>query len=141
MSRRPVIAILAAVFVAGLAAAASAATQEYHITVPLTLKGLPAIGTNRSITVSCAVGPASMSYSTGTGDATGSTGTGSTQAKLPLSQPGGMSQDVVVIVTDSQTTTATGRGTGVGATTYLCWGKYSPSSTATPVNFITGLLH
>lgn len=142
MSVRPVIAILVAVFVAGLAGAAMAATQEYTITVPLTLKGVPfAAPGQKSITVTCAVGPASMAYSTDTGDATGSNGEGKTVVKL--SAAGSVvTQNVVVTVTDAQTSPGPGGpANGKAATTYLCWGKYSPTSTATPVNFITGLLH
>jgi len=135
MSSRPVIAILIATFVAGFAVAASAATQEYTITVPLTLKGIPASPGQKSITVTCAIGPSSMSYSTGTGDAVGAIGNGKTVVNLTAQQTT-MTQDVPVTVTDPGTSSG-----GRSGMTYLCWGKLSPSSVATPVNFITGPLH
>jgi len=134
MSRKPIFAVFAALLFAGATASAYAATQEFDIKVPLSVKALSA---PEAITVSCAVGGANMAYSTATGDATDSTGKGST--KVTYSSLTGASMDVVVVVTDSGPAAGSpGAGAGAGKVQkqYLCWGKLEKSTT--PVNFISG---
>jgi hypothetical protein len=136
MSHRPALAAFAALLFAGATAIASAATQEFDIKVPVTVK---ALSTAQSLTVFCAVGGANMAYSTATGDATNSTGKGSTRVQYSPTGPTPM--DVVVVVTDQGTTGPAGSGAGAGKgplRNYLCWGKFE--GITTPVNFISGAI-
>jgi len=151
MNRRPIIAaIVVSLFIAG-GAAAFAATQEYDITVPLTVNGLStgSPGLRRGINVYCAVGGQSLAYSTATGDATGALGKGSTE-KVALTggdgKPLAMPINVKVVVTDAQTAgnnVGAGPSGGGGSSQYLCWGKLTTASgdiLPTPLNFVSGPL-
>jgi hypothetical protein len=134
MIRRSIAAIFAGAFVLAGAVAAFAATQEYDITVPVTLKNLKA-ALPAGITISCAVGRGNtLAYSTASGGATGATGSGSTHSSL--GSPDGKLPpvtDVVVVVAEEQTTLGSLASVGVQ---YLCWGKLDKGTT--PVNFING---
>jgi hypothetical protein len=151
MNRRSIAAILAVAFVFAGAAAAFAATQEYDITVPVTVKlpkGAPGAGgetIGRSgsaaaasgITISCAVGRGgTLAYSTASGGATGATGSGSTHSQF-FDSTGKLIPvlDVVVVVAEEQGNQGTGMGSA-NAGQYLCWGKLDNGTT--PVNFISG---
>jgi hypothetical protein len=139
MNRRSSAAIFAGAFVLAGAAAAFAATQEYDITVPVTLKGTAE--RTAGITISCAVGRPGLAYSTASGGATGATGSGSTHASIGVRDALGKllpPVDVVVVVAE-QATGSTGLGAdATGAAQYLCWGKLDKGTT--PVNFISGAL-
>ena len=135
MNRRSIAAIFAGAFVLAGAAAAFAATQEYDITVPVTLKGLKGTA---GITISCAVGRGNLAYSTASGGATGATGSGSTHlsfrdatGKVLVANP---QVPPVVVVTEEAPT-----GIATSAQQYLCWGKFDGNGT-TPVNFISGAI-
>jgi len=150
MSHRPLIAAAVASLFIASGAAAFAATQEYDITVPITVNGLSAgaPGLRRGINVYCAVGGQSLAYSTATGDATGAAGKGSTE-RVALTGPDGkplsMPINVKVVVTDAQTA---GNNVGAGpsggvSSQYLCWGKLTSSggdTLPTPLNFVSGPL-
>ena len=133
----------------GIADTARAATQEYQITAPVTVKitakslkpgtadsggaGLAA-GKNTSglpVTVNCAVGENSIALVGG--QATNAAGSGSAQTRLP-SAPGGFSGNVTVTFTAADDSKPAG--------TYLCWVVVDPSALASgvqmPVNFVTG---
>jgi hypothetical protein len=136
MNRPLIAATLAFGFTLAGASAVLAATQEFTITVPVTVKGL-GTGTGGAakvgITVSCAVGRGNLAYSTADGSATGANGLGSTHATVPANASG----DVKVVVTDSPPADlATGQASGKGPSQYLCWGKLDQGTT--PVNFISG---
>ena len=144
MNRRSIAAIFAGAFVLAGAAAAFAATQEYDITVPVTVKGLkmPGGGTaggggTGGITISCAVGRGSLAYSTASGGATGATGSGSTHSSL-IDRTGKLNPalNVVVVVAEQAPANAGSLADATGATQYLCWGKLDNGTT--PVNFISG---
>jgi hypothetical protein len=135
-----------------LAGTALAATQEYTITVPVTIKiggkslkganiGSQATGAGAGkdlagglpVTVSCAVGAASIALVGG--QATNAAGTGSVQTKLTGGGgPAGYTGSVAVTLTAADSSKP--------ATTYLCWSTVDPSvlgpGVQTPVNFITG---
>jgi hypothetical protein len=134
----------------GIADTARAATQEYQITAPVTVKITPkslnpagaggsggaglAAGKNTSglpVTVNCAVGDKSIALVGG--QATNAAGSGSVQTRLP-SGPGGFSGNVTVTFTAADDSKPAG--------TYLCWVVVDPSALAQgvqmPVNFVTG---
>jgi hypothetical protein len=137
MKRVPIAAALALAFAFAGATAAFAATQEFTITVPVTIKqgGVPP-GTKLATTVSCAVGRGSLAYSTADGTATGGNGMGSTKVDVVAN----VLVNVKVVVTDTAPIDpASGLPTGKGASQYLCWAKLSAG--ATPVNFISGDIH
>jgi len=134
-----------------LAGTALAATQEYTITVPVTVKiGVKSVKLAGSalsgaaagkadfglsgglpVTVSCAVGAASIALVGG--QATNAAGTGSVQTKL-TGGVSGFTGNVAVTLTAADSTKP--------ATTYLCWTAVDPSVLATgvqtPVNFVSG---
>ena len=152
MSHRPLIAAAVASLFIASGAAAFAATQEYDITVPITVNGLSAgaPGLRRGINVYCAVGGQSLAYSTATGDATGAAGKGSTE-RVALTGPDGkalsMPINVKVVVTDAQTggpgPLGGGPAGGGASSQYLCWGKLISSggdTLPTPLNFVSGPL-
>jgi len=137
MKRASIAAALALAFAFAGATAAFAVTQEFTITVPLTLKSAM-VGPGsapQGITISCAVGRGNLAYSTADSSATGANGLGSTHVNVP---PGPTKPlDVKVVVTDSPPTDpGSGLPTGKGPTQYLCWGKLDKGTT--PVNFISG---
>jgi hypothetical protein len=132
----------------GIADTARAATQEYQITTPVTVKvtakslkpgavgspnGSAAGGSARGlpVTVNCAVGENSIALVGG--QATNAAGSGSAQTRLP-SAPGGFSGNVTVTFTAADDSKPAG--------TYLCWVVVDPSALASgvqmPVNFVTG---
>ena len=126
---------------------ASAATLEYTFTVPFDIKsaggpigesatGGAGAGRQTALSVSCAVGPASLSYSTGTGGATGATGTGTTSNVL-------RSPATVVVTVDAEPRATGGIvKDGAGGVLqpvkaggyYTCWGTFATGQT--PVNFL-----
>jgi hypothetical protein len=135
-----------------LAGTALAATQEYTITVPVTIKigakslkganigsatsgagaGKVDLSGGLPVTVSCAVGAASIALVGG--QATNAAGTGSVTTKLTGGGPAGYTGNVAVTLTAGDVSKP--------ATTYLCWTVVDPTvlgtSVQTPVNFITG---
>jgi hypothetical protein len=122
------IAATAAMLFLTAATAAFAATTEYDFTVPIDVKG----GSNGnslakvSVTVACAVGGASLGYSTATGDAANTTGENRTTVTNVQGKVAELIGQAKLVVTDTS---------GV-ATNYLCFAKLSTGTT--PVNFISG---
>ena len=139
---------LAATFATSVAATAS--TLEYTFTVPFDLKATPgvSIGSQSSgagagklvpLSVSCAVGPVSLGYSTATGAATGATGSGTTTNVL-------RSPAVVVVTVDAEPRadlrggppSKLGAGSQLQPTQpngyYTCWAAFATGTT--PVNFL-----
>jgi len=135
---------LAAVVAASVPVAA--ATIEYDFSVPYQAQptvspGQPA---PRTMSVSCAVGPASLSFSTATGGASNATGTGKTDG-LAI---GRGTANVIVTVdgeprADSKLGAATGQlKGGAGGLLqpvqpngfYTCWATFQGGQT--PVNFL-----
>jgi hypothetical protein len=137
---------------AGLAATASAATQEYQFTVPVSIKispksvktaslnvgsatgaGVGKQGTGLPVTVTCAIGAASIALAGG--QAVNASGTGSATAQLQR----GVGTNVFA---GNVPVTITAPDATKPATTYLCWTAVSSTvlapSVQTPVNFITG---
>jgi hypothetical protein len=124
----------------------AAATLEYTFTVPFTiapsvLQSSSGAGAGRapSIAISCAIGPASLSYSTATGSAQGATGSGTTQ--------GVTRSPAVVVVTVDAESRGDLKGAGIskagagGALQplqangyYTCWATFATGQT--PVNFL-----
>ncbi len=127
-----------AIFMLAGSAAALAVTREYRITVPVQVTHAFAgtkgeVPFTLGITVHCAVGPASMAYSTGSGSATDALGDGSVHATLKRSGSDYVdAQPIIVVVTDSKSPV------GKGATRYVCWGILDqvPGISSTPVNFV-----
>jgi hypothetical protein len=110
------------------ATAAFAATTEYDFTVPIDVKGGSPGNSLASVSVSvaCAVGAASLGYSTATGDAANTTGEGRATITNSRGTPEEFLGQPKVVVTDTS---------GV-ATNYLCFAKLSTGTT--PVNFVQG---
>jgi hypothetical protein len=134
----------------GLAATASAATQEYQFTVPVSIKiapksvkpdSLASVGSGAGagkagglpVTVTCAVGPASLALAGG--QAVNASGSGSATAQLQRGAGSGVFSGNVAV-------TITAADASKPANTYLCWTVVSSTVLAaavqTPVNFITG---
>jgi len=133
----------------GIADTARAATQEYQITVPVTVKitakslnssffagsGGAGLAAGKSdslpVIVNCAVGEKSIALVGG--QATNAAGSGFTQTRLPPA-PGGFSGDVTVTFTAADDSKPAG--------TYLCWVVIDQGALAQgvqlPVNFVTG---
>jgi hypothetical protein len=139
--------LMLSIVLAGFAAttlAAAAATLEYTFTVPYDVKapvtGSAATGAGAGrisgLNVTCAVGPASLSYSTATNAAVGATGSGTTNNVT-------RSPATVVVTVDAEPK-AVGPLAKEGAGGllqpvkaggyYTCWGTF-PSG-VTPVNFL-----
>jgi hypothetical protein len=146
MNRSTIAASLVLAFIFSGATAALAATQEYDITVPVTVKGMPspAVGAPPmgALTMTCAVGGTSLAYSTATGTAAGANGQGTKE--VPLMNPNGTPVTFPVNVT-VVLTADDGPGTAVGGaaaaspnTQYLCWGKFARGTT--PLNFVQGAI-
>jgi hypothetical protein len=124
---------------------ATASTLEYTFSVPFEVKSTGVASTGGGagksvgLSVSCAVGPVSLSYSTGSNGAQGATGTGTTAnvAKSPA----------IVVVTVDAEPRGDKNGTGLAKEGaggllqpvkaggyYTCWGTFA--SGQTPVNFL-----
>jgi hypothetical protein len=148
MYRLPLAFCIALSAVATTYTVATAATLEYTFTVPFDVKSGgtvagesvangAAAGRQPALSVlSCAVGPASLSYSTATGSATGATGSGTTSNVL-------RSPATVVVTVDAEPRAANGvLKDGAGGVLqpvkpggyYTCWGTFA--SGQTPVNFL-----
>lgn len=146
MYRLPLAICIALAAVVTTYTSATAATLEYTFTVPFDIKsaGAPVgesaagngAGKQTALSVSCAVGPASLSYSTATGSATGATGSGTTSNVL-------RSPATVVVTVDAEPRAANGvLKDGAGGLLqpvkaggyYTCWGTFA--SGQTPVNFL-----
>ncbi len=147
MYRLPLALCIALTAVATSYTVATAATLEYTFTVPFDLKsggsvagesvtGGAGAGKVPALSVSCAVGPASLSYSTATGSATGATGSGTTSNVL-------RSPATVVVTVDAEPRAANGllkEGAGgllqpvKAGGYYTCWGTFATGQT--PVNFL-----
>jgi len=147
MYRLPLAIWIALTAVVTTYTSATAATLEYTFTVPYDLKTAAGpgpigesigsgAGRQTALSVSCAVGPASLSYSTGTGGATGATGTGTTSNVLK-------SPATVVVTVDAEPRATNGLAKdGAGGVLqpvkpggyYTCWGTFA--SGQTPVNFL-----
>lgn len=146
MLRLPLVATVAltTLFATGLPAAA--ATIEYTFTVPYRVAGpLPgntATGAGAArvpaMSISCAVGPAGLGYSTATNSAVGDTGRGTTQ-----NVTGGTATVVVTVDAEPRGDIAGGSAKdGSGKVLqpkkpggyYTCWATFA--SGQTPVNFL-----
>jgi hypothetical protein len=121
---------------------ATAATLEYTFTVPFEIKsgptgvGVTGVGAGAAtLSMTCAVGPASLGYSTATGSATNATGSGTTNNVRT-------SPAIVVVTVDAEprggATTKGGAGGVLQPTSengyYTCWAKFAGGQT--PVNFL-----
>ena len=127
-----------------LAQTASAATQEYQLSVQVSVTIAPkSVVTGRAksigadaglpVTVSCAVGPAPLALASGA--AVNASGTGSATANLKRGAGTGVFTLLVPV-------TLTAPDASKPANTYLCWTVVNKSALApsvqTPVNFVTG---
>jgi hypothetical protein len=128
--------------VAGFSQIATAATQEYQFTVPVTVKIAPktvqssrqkdvGVTSGLPVTVSCAVGPATLALANGS--AANSSGTGSATTQLKRSAN---------TFTANVAVTVTAPDASKPANTYLCWTVVDKTvlvpTAQTPVNFISG---
>jgi hypothetical protein len=150
MVQRFASALIALVVLAG--GVASAATQEWDITVPVNVKAYPAAGpgmANLGVTVYCAVGPSTMGFKTNPGDPKGGDATPNSaegSAHATLGNANGTAGNVSVVVSE-QLSTGPGSASGIGSPkstsiAYLCWGVLDPrgSVNSTPFNFVQGKL-
>jgi hypothetical protein len=143
MSRSTLVLSIVLAGIAATTLSATAATLEYTFSVPYDVKAIitgssagAGAGKAQALNVSCAVGPASLSYSTATNAAVGATGSGTTNNVL-------RSPATVVVTVDAEP-----KGNGLAAKEgaggvlqpvkaggyYTCWGTFPTGQT--PVNFL-----
>lgn len=144
MYRLPLAFCVAVTCIVSTSVIAGAATLEYTFSVPYEVRSSPAdastgqaAGRNVALSVSCAVGPASLSYSTATGGATGATGSGTTAnvSRSPATV-------VVTVDAEPRSKVIGSVKAGAGAVLqpvqptgyYTCWGTFATGQT--PVNFL-----
>jgi hypothetical protein len=142
-------------------AAAYAVTQEYTVSVPVSITGIaPTFGSpphatsSLGVTIHCAVGTGSVAYSSATGDAQNAAGEGDVHLVLAnpttVNGPPGKgptltftspSPAVVTLTVDLTGIPTAGLGAGAakGPNAYVCWGVLDKDHfPTTPVNYITG---
>ncbi len=144
MSRSTLVLSIVLAGIAATTLSATASTLEYTFSVPYDIKSVPVgsassgagAGKVQTLNVTCAVGPASLSYSTATNAAVNATGSGTTNnvSRSPAT--------VIVTVDAEPKGNGTGLKEGAGGVLqpvkaggyYTCWGTFPTGQT--PVNFL-----